>query len=211
MTPFKYSTCRSRLNRKFPAWLAAVAPGAGRNVGFLVRQRHAAGDAVVFDPRVPSNTVVVKVGADVVVFQIVADVPIKFAVIEVAGVPLLGRPHLVGRFHVPAEESHPAGGIDGREHTVPRARFGEQHPVGIQKRETDAVLFQKSVHARGVGAFGKPDPLGGPAEVALVILNRNADLGPSGFFVDHERQIAVGRATGNDLEQTEILQGFKPF
>jgi hypothetical protein len=46
--------------------------------------------------------------------------------------------------------------------------------------------------------------------MALIVLHRDPNLGPAGFFVNHEGQIAVGRAARDDFQEAVVLQGFKP-
>jgi hypothetical protein len=181
MTPRKYSTCRSRLNRKFPAWLAAV-PGAGRNVGFLVGQRHAAGDAVVFDPRVPTHAVVVQVGTDIVVVQIVADVPIKFAVIEIAGVALFRGPDLVGRFHVPAEKRHPAGGINGGETRRTAVAVWRKERRGNPGRKTECRVLSKECPRPGRRRIREARCPGADARNGVGSLAPRSGFGPGGIL-----------------------------
>ncbi len=55
--------------------------------------------------------------------------------------------------------------------------------------------------ARRVGALGQPDPVGVAAEVLAVVLGGHVDLRPDrlGHRV-HEREEAVGRAAGDDLQ-----------
>ena len=60
--------------------------------------------------------------------------------------------------------------------------------------------------ARPVGALGQPDAARGGAEVPLVRLDRGAELHADRFVAREERQVAVRRRAGDDLDVAAALQ-----
>jgi len=182
-----------------------------RRVGLFVSQRHPARYFEIFQADVPTDAVFVQVRTDVFVIEVVAHVPVELTVTEVARISHLGGPDLLGRLHVSAEERHALLAVNGREDPIPRTRGAEQQSVRIQKGEPDAVFLQDLVHSGSERAFGQPDPLRGTAEMTLVIVHGHADLGVTRFLADHERQISMGGAAGDDLQMAVILQAAEPF
>ena len=54
------------------------------------------GDRVVLEARVQAMTLGVHMRPDIVEWHVEADVPVKVAILRVAGVAVLGAPHLLG-------------------------------------------------------------------------------------------------------------------
>jgi hypothetical protein len=82
--------------------------------------------------------------------------------------------------------------------------------VGVGDEELDPRLAEITVVARIEGALGQPDAARRAAEVLEVVGAGNLDLGPLRRLVRHQRQIAVGRAAGDDLEIPRVLQLTEP-
>src|SRR5215831_1253837 len=77
-------------------------------------------DAMVFDPRVHAGAIRLNVRTDVIVIEIVADVPIELPVIIVSGITLAGAPDLARTIRIPAENRDSRRAIYRRVYSVTR-------------------------------------------------------------------------------------------
>src|ERR1700747_3007158 len=100
------------------------ARAPGRDVGvvqLLFVQRHAAGDAVVFQAHAAPNAVGVQVRSDVFVGGVPADVAIELAVGGIAGLPALGAPAWASGPRIAGEGGGARRRAYGGVHAVARA------------------------------------------------------------------------------------------
>ena len=200
------ATCFSRLPRKWLACMPDPAAGRVRIVGPLVVQL-VVGDGVVLDARVHPDALRVHVRADVVHRQVEADVAVEVAVERVAGVALLGAPHLLRGLGVAAEGGHAGGAVDRRVDAVHRRPVGVLQGVGVDQEVADAGLAQQLVAARDVAALAQPHAARAPAQVLLVEVRRGVDLGAHGRPVAvHHGEEGVGGGRGDDLHPPRVLQ-----
>src|SRR5690606_36366129 len=136
-------------------------------------------------PGVHPQTARVDIRSDIFVFQIVADIPVKFPVVEIAGVTLLGTPDLFGGFQVPAKGRHPRRTVHGGVVPVLGAGGSMEDAVGIGEKITEAVIAQDLIVPRIIGAFGQPNPPWGPPETTGMVCDGGVDLGADGLPVQH--------------------------
>ena len=137
-----------------------------------------AGDAVVFESGIHPNPVGEE-ALDVIVIQIITDIPVEFAVVGVAGIALLGTPDLSGGLGVPPEGRHSRRTVDGGVDPVLGSPGGVHDPVGVGKEVAQSEFPQYIVMAGFVAAFGEPDPTGFSAEYLPEELHTYRYLGPN--------------------------------
>ncbi len=101
---------------------------------------------------------------DVVEIEIVADVAIELAVVEIAGIAFGAAPDLLGGIRIAPEGGYSGGTLDGRVDSIPGADAGVCDAVGFEDGVADAVIGENPVEARIVAAFGEPEALGRAAE-----------------------------------------------
>ena len=77
--------------------------GALRVVGLL--HLRLSGYPVVFDPGVDPDAIAVNVGLDVVKIEVMSNITVKVAVVEVPGVPFRGAPYLPGGVGIASKEN----------------------------------------------------------------------------------------------------------
>jgi len=200
---WRNSICLVRLKRKFP--LARDV----RVVRLLFAERHLSRDPVVLDPGVLAVAGRLDVGADVLVIEIPADVPVELAVDRVAGVAVLGAPDLHRAFRVARERRHAARRVHRRVHAPPRPRNGVGEGVRIDEEEADVLRRQIAIDPRGIPALGQPDAAGVPAEMHPVMHAGDLDLRADRLLVDHQGQKPVGSAAGDDLHRPRVLQALE--
>src|SRR5262249_45389045 len=142
---------------------------------------------------------------EVLVVEVEADVAVEVAVVVVAGVALDGAPDLLGRFGVARQDGDSAPGTDdGGVDPVARTRLGEQHAVGVGEEVADAPVLEQIIAALDVAALRQPDAARPAAEVPLELAGPDLDLGAGGVAVDRERQKAVRRAAGDQLQLARV-------
>ena len=104
-------------------------------VGFFVRG--ATSDSIIFESSKLAKAVGLDVGADVVVLEIEAAIPVEIAVLGVPGVTFFRAPDLFAGFDIATESGGACGGEDGGEDAVSGAGFGMKEAVGIEDEPTD--------------------------------------------------------------------------
>ncbi len=161
---------------------------------------------MVLDAEVYPVAVRVEVGPDVVIVEVEADVPVELPVLVIPGVALPRAPDLLGRLHVAPEGCDGARAVDGREDAVARPGGAEEDAVRVGEEVLDADLLEELVDTGGVAAFGKPDAPRPAAEMPLVMIRRDLELCSGRVPVRHERQEAVCRGAGDDLEFSLVLE-----
>ena len=129
--------------------LIGAFTGEGRPVRLLVLG--AAGDAMIFKAGEFSSSAGLDVGADVVVIEIEADVPIKVPVFGVSRIALLGAPNLLAGFNVPTERSGACGGKEGGEYAVSGTGFGVKDTVSIDDEPANLGLLEMVFDPGNIG------------------------------------------------------------
>ena len=76
----------------------------------------------------------------------------------------------------------------------------------VDEEEADVLLGEIAIDARRVPALGQPDAARIAAEVHAVVRGGHPDLRAHRFRMHHERQEAVRRAAGDDLQDAVVLQ-----
>ena len=166
------------------------------------------GDRVVLDARVDAVPFGVDVGLDVVERQVEADVSVEVAVVLVARVAFLGAPHLLGRLHVAAEGGDAARAVERGVDAVDRPAIGEQDAVRIDEEVADGRLAQQLVDAGDVAALAQPHAARAVAEVTLVEIGGDVDLGADvGPVAVHQREERVRRRRRDHLDAAGVLRG----
>ena len=174
-------------------------------------KRDFAGDAVVFDSDVAPRSVAVQVRLDVIVIgRVVAEVAIELAIVGVAGIADVRAPDLFAGLGVAREDGHAFRGDDRRVDSALRARLAVEDGVGVGDEKVDPGLAQVPVVARIERAFSQPDAARRSPEMLDVILPRDLNLSALDRLVRHQRQIAVRRAAGDDLQEAFVLKLAKP-
>ena len=174
-------------------------------VEFLVRA--APGDAVIFQPREAPHAVRRQEVAEVFRREIEADVAVEIAIGRVARVALLRAPDLPAGVPVAPKRRRTRRGESGRVDRVTRPRIPKHDPVRIDHEPAQVRLREHPVEAGGVGAFRQPDAARVAAEGRAVVVPRDEDLRAHRLGeLLHERQKAVRRRAGDDLEHAAILQ-----
>ncbi len=185
--------------------LIGAFTGEGRPVRLLVLG--AAGDAMIFKAGEFSSSAGLDVGADVVVIEIEADVPIKVPVFGVSRIALLGAPNLLAGFNVPTERSGACGGKEGGEYAVSGTGFGVKDAVSIDDEPANLGLLEMVFDPGNIGAFGKPDPPGIPTKTVSVIVSGNLNLGADRLGkIHHQGEKAMGGSAGDYLKNTRVLK-----
>src|SRR5450432_273046 len=164
-------------------------------------------DGVVLDARVDAMPLGVDVRLDVVERQVEADVAIEVAVMLVARVALLGAPHLLRRLEIAPERRDAARAVDRRIDAVSGPVIGEQDAVRVDEEVPDRGLAQQLVDAGHVAALAEPHAARAVAEVVLIEIGRDVDLGADVRPVAiHEREERVRRRRRDDLDAPRGLQ-----
>ena len=180
--------------------------GRGRIVRLLCAQLDLAGDAEVLHAGVLPVAGRLDVRLDVLVIEVPADVAVELAVDRIARIAVLRTPHLHRTLRIAGERGHAGGRVDRRVHAAARTRHRVGERVRVDEEEADVLGRQVLVDPRRVPAFGQPDAARIAAEVHPVVRAGHLDLRADGLGMDHQRQKAVGRATGDDLEGAGVLE-----
>jgi hypothetical protein len=153
-----------------------------RNVRLLVTA--VAGNAVILDAGINADTVRVNVWLDVVQVEIVADIAVELAVIEVAGIAVNRTPHLPGRVRVTAESGQTGGTVEGSIDAISRSLVRPRDALRFQDREPNPLVFQQSIQAGIVSALREPEAVRLPAKDLPIVLGPHPDLGAHCRFID---------------------------
>src|SRR5262249_12697667 len=145
-------------------------------VELLLVERHLTGDPVALDADAAAHAVLVQVRADVLVARVPAQVPVELAVGGIAGVALVGAPHLAPGFQIAREHGRPARRAHRRVDPALRVRAAPVDAVRVDEEVVDALLAEERVDAVVVAALGQPDAARAAAEGARVGLYTGADL-----------------------------------
>src|SRR5579883_307341 len=190
---------RARLSRPTAHEVLSVLPrafgGDARLIGLLVGAR--AGDAKVLEAGHQARSVAGDLAHELGLRQVEADVPVEVAIVRVARVSDVARPHLPARLDVPREEGDAVRARDGRVHAERRPGARVQQAVRVEDREADAGARDLVVEARVVGALREPGPGRRAPDDALESADAELELGadPLGRPGRQARQVAMrGRA-----------------
>ena len=135
------------------------------------------GDGVVLEAGRHPVPLGMDVRPDVVHRQVEADVAVEVAVVRVAGVAVLGAPHLLGRLGVAAESGHAARAVERRVDAVDRTAIGVEDAVRVDEEVADARFAQQLVDAGDIAALAQPHAPRAAAEVLLVEVGGDVNLG----------------------------------
>ena len=184
---------RGPLSGQFgPVWLLVGGP---------------ASDAVVFQSGEFPHPIGLDVGADVVVLEIESAVAVEIPVFPVAGIALLGTPHLFTGFDVSAEGGRTRRGEDGGKDTVGRAGFGINQAVGVDDEPSDFGPLQMILQSGIVGALRQPDAPWVPSKAVPVIVSGDLNLGANRLReFPHQGKESMGRSTGDDFQYARVLK-----
>src|SRR2546425_5414308 len=138
---------------------------------------------VILDPRVDSDAISMNVGPDVIQFEVVADVAVELAIIEIARIANRGTPNLTRGIGITAEGGNTGRASDGCVDAVSRPVVRPRHAVGFKNGVPYTVFPQKAVHARVVAALREPKTLRRLPENLPVVLHANSDLRPYRGFI----------------------------
>ena len=83
--------------------------------------------------------------------------------------------------------------------------MAEHDGVRVNDEEANACVCQQFINAIRVSAFRQPDAARFAPEMFDVILLADFDLGAAGFDASHQRQKAMRRAAGDDVNRARFL------
>ena len=132
--------------------------GPLRHVDFLLAI--GTGDPVVLHSGVKPNAIGWMIGPDVLEVEVVADVAIELAVIEIAGITFGGTPHLLGGIGIAPESREARRALQRRIDAVFGTRAGVRNAVRFENGVADTEFRQDPVDPRVIAAFRKPESLG---------------------------------------------------
>ena len=138
---------------------------------------------VILDSRVDSHAISMNVGPDVIQFEVVADVAVELAIIEIARIANRGTPNLTRGIRITAEGGNTGRANDGCVNAVSRPVVRPRHAMGFQNGVPYTMFPQKAVHARVVAALREPKTLRRLPENLPVVLHANLDLCPHRGFI----------------------------
>jgi hypothetical protein len=141
------------------------------------------------------------------VFEVESAVAVEIPIFSVAGIALLGTPHLFTRFDVPAEGGRTRRGEDGGKDTVGRTGFGINQSVGVDDEPADFGFLQMILQSGIVGTLREPDATWVPSKAVPVIVSGDLNLGANRLrkFL-HQGEESVGSSTGDDFQNANVLK-----
>src|SRR5262249_31876692 len=117
---------------------------------------------------------------------------------------------LFAGFGVAREDGHAFRRDDRRVNSALRTRLAVEDGVSVGDKKINSGLAQITVIARIERAFGQPRAARRPPEMFDVIFTRDLNLSAFDRLVRHQRQEAVRRVAGDDLQEALVLQLAEP-
>src|SRR5262252_1236350 len=164
-------------------------------------------DAMVFDPRVHAGAIRLNVRTDVIVIEVVTDVPIELPVIIVSGITLAGAPDLARTIRIASESRDSGRAIYWCVYAVARPFIGTGDAMRFQDGKADSFLIQESVQTGRVAALGKPETSWRPPESPSVMFYTKSDLRTHRRLVDQKQwQVGVCGGARQDVDAAQCLK-----
>ena len=143
--------------------------------------------------------------------QIPAQISVKFPVGLVSWIPVSRGPHRQGCFTVPTEKGNSIAAADRGIDPITRAGPGMQQTMAIKHGVAQPRIPHPMIKPFVVSALRQPDPQGSLSDQTLVFPHSGAELTSHRLgMLSKQRQVAVGRSAGEQINHVPALQCGEP-